>query len=326
MNKVRFRAFFLLFAPVLSVACAVTACRQRRRPLYEVIPKAQAHVYWQAVHAGALKAAQEASVDIIWNGPATESDYSGQIVITEDSINRHVDGIEIAPSDKRALVPVIRQARDAGIPLTVIDSGVDTDDYVSFVATDNYGGGVLAAHRVAQILGGHGNVAVKALLPGAGSTTAREEGFKDTLAKESPEVKIVSFQYGMSDRSRSLAVTEDILTAHPTLDGIFASAEPGSIGAAQALKARRLAGKVKLVGFDSSTSLVEDLRGGSIDSLVVQEPFQIGYLGLKTLIDERSGRKPPKRIDLPPTLVTKDNLNEPKIMEILNPQLERYLH
>jgi ribose transport system substrate-binding protein len=237
-----------------------------------------------------------------------------------------VDGIELAPSDREALVRVIRRAREVGIPLTVIDSGVDCDDYISFVATDNYAGGVLAARRLGQILTGRGAVAVIGLLPGAASTTAREEGFKHTIAKMFPEVRIVAFQYGMSDRARSLAVTEDILTAHPELDGIFASAEPGSIGAAQALKELRLAGKVKLVGFDSSASLVDDLRNGVIDSLVVQEPFQIGYLGLKTLVDAKAGRKPSKHIDLSPTLVTKDELNEPRILQLLNPEVNRYLH
>jgi len=325
-RNVGFQWCYFSFVALLSLAGFQSACRQRRRPLYAVIPKAQAHIYWQAIHAGALKAALEANVDIIWNGPATESDYAGQIAITEDFISRHVDGIEIAPTDRDALVNAIRRARDAQIPLTVIDSGANTEDYVSFVATDNYGGGVIAARRLAEILKGHGNVAVIALLPGSGSTTAREEGFKNTIAKEFPKVKIVAFQYGMSDRSRSLAITEDILTAYPTLDGIFASAEPGSIGAAQALKERGLVGKVKLVGFDTSASLVEDLRGGVIDSLVVQDPFRIGYLGLKTLIDARAGHTPPKHIDLPPTLVTLENLSQPSIRVLVSPDVEGYLH
>jgi ribose transport system substrate-binding protein len=283
-----------------------------------VVPKAQAHVYWQAVHAGAAAAAQEAGIEIDWNGPATETDYTRQITIVDDFINRGVDGIELAPSEREALVPVIRRARQANIPVTIIDSGANTEDYLSFVATDNYGGGALAAHRLAEILGKHGEVAVITLLPGAASTMAREHGFKDTLAKEFPQIKIVAFQYGMSDRSRSLSVSEDILTAHPALAGIFASAEPATIGADQALKERGLAGKVKLVGFDSSPSLVDDIRAGIIDSLVVQQPFQIGYLGLKILIDYRAGRNPPKHIDLPPTLVTRDNLNDPKIQKLLN--------
>jgi ribose transport system substrate-binding protein len=262
---------------------------------------------------------------VAWNGPATEADFSRQIAITDDFINRHVDGILLAPTDRDALVPAIRRARQAGIPLSIFDSGANTEDYVSFVATDNYGGGVLAARRLAEILNQRGNVAMIAVMPGGASTLAREQGFRDTLAKEFPEVKLVAWQFGMSDRARSLTVTEDILTANPGLDGIFASNESSTVGAAQAVKARNLTEKVKVVGFDSSPSLVEDLRAGIIDSLVLQDPFQIGYQGLKTLLDQRAGRTPPKRVDLPPVLVTRQNIDDPKLQQLLNPDLERYL-
>lgn len=301
------------------------ACRKRQRPLYAVIPKGQAHIFWQTVHAGAAAAAQEAGVDIDWNGPATEADFARQIAITDDFINRHVDGILIAPTDRDALVPAIHRAKQTGIPVTVFDSGANTNDYVSFVATDNYGGGVLGARRLAEILHQHGKVAMIAVMPGGASTLAREDGFKETLAKEFPDVKLVAWQYGMSDRARSLSVTEDILTAHPDIDGIFASNESSTIGAAQAVKERGLAGKVKIVGFDSSPSLTDDLRAGILDSLVLQDPFQIGYQGLKTLVDYRAGRTLPKTIALPPALVTRDNLNDPKIQQLLNPDIQHYL-
>jgi ribose transport system substrate-binding protein len=301
------------------------ACRRRQQHVFAVIPKSQAHIFWQAVHAGAASAAREAQVAIEWNGPAVETDFTRQISITDDFINRHVDGILLAPTDRDALVPVIRRARQAGIPISIFDSGANTEDYASFVATDNYGGGALAGRRLAEILGKRGKVAMIAVMPGGASTLAREQGFRETLGKEFPDLKLVAWQYGMSDRARSLAVTEDILTAHPGLDGIFASNESSTIGAVQALKARGLGGKVKIVGFDSSPSLIDDLRAGVVDSLVLQDPFQIGYQGLKTILDQRAGRTPPKRIDLPPTLVTRENLSEPRIQHLLNPEIERYL-
>jgi ribose transport system substrate-binding protein len=206
-----------------------------------------------------------------------------------------------------------------------VDSGANAENYVSFVATDNYGGGVIGARRLAEILDKKGKVAMIAVAPGSASTLAREEGFKDTLKKEFSHLDLVAWQYGMSDYTRSLAVTSDILTAHPDLDGIFASNESSTVGAAQALKERGLAGKIKLVGFDSSPTLLADLKSTTIDSLVLQDPFQMGYQGLKTLIEDRAGRKPPKRIDLPPTLVTHENLSEPRIQQLVNPDLEKYL-
>lgn len=306
-------------------AAGLTACRTRHRLLYAVVPKGQANIYWQTVHAGAAEEAKEAGVDIDWNGPALETDYTQQISIVDDFINRHVDGIELAPSEKDALVPAIERARAAGIPLTIIDSGADTDDFISFVATDNYAGGVMAARRLAKILDDQGNIAVIATVPGGASTMAREQGFQDTIQKEFPKIKIVAFQYGMSDSAKALAVSEDILAAHPDLKGMFASNESSSIGADQALKERGLAGKVKIVGFDNSPTLVADLQAGVIDSLVIQDPFQIGYQGLKALVDARAGRKPPKRTDLPPVLVTRDNMNDPNIQKLLNPDIEKYL-
>ena len=298
-----FRALLLLSVLLLP------ACKTRQRPLYAVIPKGQSHVFWQTVHAGAVAASRESGVDIAWNGPALETDYTKQIAITDAFINRRVDGILLAPSEQEALVPAIQRARRAGIPLTIFDSRAQTEDYVSFVATDNYGGGVMGARRLAKILGGRGRVAMIATMPGGASTLAREKGFRDTLKKEFPEIMLVAWQYGMSEYGRSLAVTEDILTAHPALNGIFATNESSTVGAVQAVKGRGLVGKVKIVGFDSSPSLLDDLRAGTIDSIVLQDPFQMAYLGLKTLIDYRAGRKPAKRTDLPPTLVTRDNLN-----------------
>ncbi len=319
------RAALAAIGTLGAVALLLAACHRRERPLYAVIPKGQAHIFWQTVHAGAAAAAKEAGVDIDWNGPAQETNYAGQISIVDDFINRQVDGIELAPTDKDALVPVIARARQAHIPLSIIDSGANTADFVSFVATDNYGGGVMAARRLAKILNARGKVAVVAVVPGGASTIAREKGFQETLAKDFPDLKIVAFQYGMSDRARSLSVSEDILTAHPSLDGIFASNESSTIGAVQAVKERGLSGKVRIVGFDSSPSLIDDLRAGAIDSLVLQDPFQIGYQGLKVLLDERAGRTPPKRIDLPPTLISKDDLAVPRIQELLNPDIQKYV-
>jgi ribose transport system substrate-binding protein len=314
-----------MLCPCILVANWTVACRKRERPLYAVIPKGQAHIFWQTVHAGAAAAAEEARVDIAWNGPAMETDLTRQIAIVDDFINRHVDGIELAPEDREALVPTIRRAKKAGIPLTVIDSGADTEEYVSFIATDNYGGGALAARHLATLLNKKGDVAVIAVLPGAASTLAREQGFKDTVEKEFPDIKIVALQYGMSDRARSLAVTEDILSGHPTLGGIFASNEPSAIGADQAIKARGLSGKIRFVGFDSSPSLIDDLRAGTIDALVLQDPFEIGYQGLKALVDFRAGHAPSRRVDLPPILVTRENLKDSKVQRLISPDIERYL-
>ncbi len=314
-------SWLALFITVF-VSCG---CQRSNQKIIAVVPKGQAHVFWQMVQAGARAAGEKFGVKILWNGPASEIEISKQINIIEDFINRRVDGLVIAPSDEKALVPVIESASRRGIPVTIFDSGAQTEAYVSFVATDNYEGGVQAAHRMSKVMNGKGNVAIVGVMPGSASTTQRENGFKDTLAKEYPRLKIVAFQYGMSDRAKSLAVTEDILTANPNLNGIFAPSEASSIGVVQAVKIRGLSGKVKIVGFDASASLMADVQEGHIDSLVVQNPFAMGFEGVKTLCEKLRGQTPQRRVDTGVTLVTQENLSNPEIQQLINPSLEKYL-
>ncbi len=315
------RSTLLILVSLLLALGALASCQRKTQKVIAVVPKGQAHLFWQTVHAGAAAAGKEFGVEILWNGPATETEYAKQIEIVENFITRRVDGIVLAPTERVALVTVIERAQREGIPVTIFDSGANTENYVSFVATDNFAGGQTAARRLAQLLGGRGKVAVIAVIPGSASTTERERGFQETVAKEFPGIQIVALQYGMSDRARSLAVSEDILTAHPNLDGIFASNESSAVGAAQALKSRNLAGKVKLVGFDSSPSLIEDLKNGVIDSLVVQNPYRMGFEAVRSIVEHLQQKKPPKRIDSGATLVTRDNMNTPEVQKLLNPPL-----
>ncbi len=312
-------------AALVVVLLLVGGCARKEKLIIGVAPKGQAHIFWQTVHAGARAAGQELGVEIRWNGPATETEYSRQIQIVESMINGRVDGIVLAPTDRVALVGVVERAAREKIPVTIFDSGINTENYVSFVATNNYAAGQMAAQRIGATLGGKGAVAMLMNMPGSASTIEREKGFEEAMAKEFPGVRIIERQFGMSDRSQSLRVAEDILTAHPELNAIFASNEPGSVGAAQALKSRRLAGKVKLVGFDSSPTLVEDLKGGVIDALVVQDPFNIGYTAVKTVVSKLRGETPPKKIDSPARVLASADLAKPEVQKLLNPELEKYL-
>jgi ribose transport system substrate-binding protein len=316
---------FRLAVTAVTLLLANTACNRSTKLRIAVIPKGQTHIYWQSVHAGAAKAGQELGVEILWDGPAAENDLSNQIGIVENFISQHVDGIALAPAHGEALVPIVEQAAAAKIPVAIFDSGIQTDKYISYVSTDNYKGGAMAAARMAEILPKGGKIAIIATAPGGVSTVERENGFKETIAKSSPNLVVVAMQFGMSDRSKSLAVTEDILTAHPDIVGIFASNETGSIGAVQGAKSHNLAGKVKIVGFDSSPTLIEDVRAGNIDSLVVQNPFKMGYTVVQTLVDQLHGKTPEKRIDTGATLVTAANLKDAAVQDLLNPPIQKYL-
>lgn len=164
------------------------------------------------------------------------------------------------------------------------------------------------------------------VVPGSASTTARENGFMDTVKKSySDQMEVVDSKYGMSDRAMSLRVAEDLLTANPGVQGIFAANEPGAVGALEAVKARGLAGKIKIVGFDSSPSLEEGIRDGVLDSLVVQDPFSIGYQGVKTIVEKLNGKTPLNRIPTRATLITKENIDDPEIQKLLHPDIKKYL-
>ncbi|MEW6357862.1 MAG: substrate-binding domain-containing protein [Planctomycetota bacterium] len=290
-----------------------------------VIPKGTSHVFWQSVHAGAAKAGKELDVEILWDGPATEGERAEQIRIVEDMITRQVDGIVLAPLDDKSLVPVIERAQKAGIPLTIFDSGAETDQYVSFVATDNYRGGVEGAEAMAKLLNGKGSIAVVKYAPGSASTTQRESGFMETIQKKYPDIKIADAQYAGTTVSKALGVAEDILTKNPSLDGVFACNESTAVGTVQAIKARNLVGKIRMVGFDCSPQLQEALRTKVLDALVVQNPFKMGYEGVKTIVDLKGGKTPPKRIDTGVTVVTRENLDTPEVQALVNPDLDKWL-
>jgi ribose transport system substrate-binding protein len=306
-----------------ACAAAATGCRRRSERVIGVIAQGRSHLFWQSIHAGANKAAREFGVRVLWNAPTSETDYAGQLQIMQTMINRRVDAIAVAPIDKKAMVSVVERAMREGIPVIIYDTGVDTDLFVARIATDNYGGGRMAGERMGQILGGKGKVLMVACQPGAASTLAREQGFEDVLREKFPGIRIADKRFGMSDFAKSLAVAENMLTAHPDADGMFASNETGSVGAAQALKARR--SKTKLVGFDWSPTLLEDLRAGIIDALVVQDPFRMGYEAVKAAVIKLNGGTPQKIQNLPPRLVTRENLDDPDVQRQLNPDLKKYL-
>ena len=309
---------------ICLVACTLASCNRRHVTTIAVIPKASADIFWQSVHAGAAKAGQDNHIHILWDGPPNETDIATGMQIVETMINRKVDAIALSPSDRSAFKIVVDRAAAAGIPVVIYDSAIDTDKYFSYVATDNYLGGQMGADRLGLILHGKGKIVMVKTTPGGASTTAREDGFRNEIRTKFPQIQILDERFGMASIAQSINVTENMMTAHPDLDGMFCSNESGSEGAAQALKARH--SKLKLVGFDSSPMLINELKAGWIESLVIQDPFKMGEIA--TLQAVKALRREPaeKKIFLPPHVVNLENLNEPAIQLQLHPDLDRYLN
>ena len=298
----------------------LAACRRSRQKIIGVIPKATSHLFFVSVHAGVDRAARDLHVDVIWNGPTDETDYTRQIEIVDAMVARQVDALAISATDERALVAPLERALKAGIPITIFDSAVNIDQYVSFVATDNHGAGCTAARTLAGLIHAKGKVGMVMQKPGGTSTVLRERGFDETIRQEFPGIQIAARQYGMADPAKSRAAAENILTAHPDLAGLFASSEAASLGSIQAVRSRNLAGKVKLVTFDFSETHVEALKDGTIDVMLVQDPFRIGYEAVKSLAEKLGGQTPVRRLDLPARVIVKADLDKLEVRALLSPE------
>lgn len=307
---------------VIAVASLMVSCqRQPAQKTIGVVPKGANHIFWKTVHAGAVKAAAEAGYGVEWNAPTLEIDSSRQIEIVESMVNRKLAGIVLAPVDRKALVSIVERAAREGVPVSIFDSAIDTDKRISYVATNNEEGGRIAARRLGEKIGGKGKVAVIGFMPGSASTMERESGFEDEMKKTFPGVQVLGVRFGMADRAKSMAETENILTAHPDLAGVFADNESSSAGAVQALKGRN-ARKVTMVAFDASDHLVRDCEEGWIDSIVVQDPFKMGYESTRALARHLAGEKVEPLIDSGVRLLRREDMAKPEVRAFLFPKLE----
>ena len=299
-----------------------------------VIPKGTTHEFWKSIHAGAVKAERELNekgvkTEIIWKGPLKEDDRDQQIQVVENFMSLRVSGIVLAPLDSQALVKPVENAIQAKVPVVIFDSGLKSDQYVSFVATDNYKGGQLAGERLGQLLGGKGNVILLRYAVGSASTEAREAGFLDTLKTKFPDLKLISSdQFAGPTRETGYQASQNLLNRFGNeVNGIFCPCEPPTIAMAKALRdIGKAGGKVMMVGFDSGSQSVLDLKNGDVQGLVVQNPVLMGYLGVMTMVQHLRGEKVEKRIDTGVVLATPENMEQPAIKELLYPPIAKYLN
>ncbi len=297
-----------------------------------VIPKGTTHEFWKSIHAGANKASQELSaqgtqVDVIWKGPLREDDREQQIQVVEGFVSQGVDGIVLAPLDNHALVRPVEEARRAGVPTVIIDSGLESTQIATFVATDNRKGGSLAADRMGELLNGKGKVLLLRYMEGSASTQDREAGFVERLKEKYPGIELISSgQYAGATRDTAKRASENLLTSFADqVQGIFTPNESSTAGMLLALQDINKAGKITFVGFDASDTFIEAMKAKQLHGIVVQNPFNMGYLGVRSMVDVLQGKTVEKRIDTGVTMVTLDNMNTPEIQTLLHPPLAQYL-
>lgn len=321
----------LLFLALVVAACGRTGGVAPKFSI-AVIPKGTTHEFWKSIHAGAVKAAREyaqqgTNIDLIWKGPLREDDREQQIQVVEGFMSQGVNGIVLAPLDFKALVRPVEEAERAGIPTVVIDSALASDRIVSFVATDNLKGGEIAADRMNALLGGKGKVLLLRYQEGSASTTDRENGFLRRMKAAYPTLQIISSdQYAGATRDTAKRASENLLNRYAgELQGIFCVNETATAGMLLALQDVERAGTVTFLGFDSTEAFIDAMRRGQLHGIVLQNPFYMGYLGVKTMVDHLQGKPAEKRIDTGVTMITPQNLDDPKSRELLHPPIDEYL-
>ena len=322
-----------LFCWFALTAIAISATHAAEKPyVIAVIPKGTTNEFWKAVNAGAFKARDElrgkgVPVEVIWKGPLKEDDREQQIQVVENFISRRLNGIVLAPLDSRALVQPVAAAAQAKIPVVIMDSGLNSDRYVSFVATDNFKGGVMAGEHLARLLDGKGSVILLRYQVGSASTEEREAGFLEALQRH-PEIKVISSnQHAGPTRDTAYRASQNLLSRYGReVDGVFCPCELPSGAMAMALRdIGRAGGKVKMVGFDAGSKSIEDLRNGDIQGLVVQDPVGIGYESVLTMVRHLKGEKVERRIGTRVALITRETMDQPEMKELLAPDLSQWL-
>jgi ribose transport system substrate-binding protein len=327
-------------AGALALASLLAGCRSGERPggpssgalRIAFVPKSTTLEFWRTIHAGAVKATRDLhargiEVDLLWKGPLREDDREQQVQVVESFTSQKVDGIVLAPLDDTALVRPVEEAKRLGIPTVIVDSGLATNEIVSFVATDNFKGGQLGADELGRLLQGKGKVLLLRYQVGSASTTAREEGFLARLKEAWPGLQLISSdQHAGATRDTAKSAAENLLNRFGRdLDGVFVVNESATTGMLLALQDSGLSGKVKFVGFDGSPTFVQALRAGQMDGFVLQNPFRMAGLAVETLVDHIRGKTVPKRIDTDVVVVTPANLETPEMRQLLEPPLDEYL-
>jgi ribose transport system substrate-binding protein len=304
-----------------AMTCAMfSAYAQAEGGEIAVIVKTANSNYWQNVQKGATAAMADAKgYTMTFQGPAAESAIADEVNMVENAVNRHVAGIVLAPSDPDALVPAMKKAWEAHIPVVLIDSSVSDSGkqyYQSFLSTDNAKAGELCAKAMIDRVGQNGKVAIMSYVPGAGSEVGRVGGFRKYIAAHS-KLQVVGPFYSQSQMANALNQTTDVLSANPDLKGIFGANEPTAVGMGRALQQSGKGGKVVAIGFDGNQDLQGFVRDGTIQAIAVQSSYQMGYKGIQTLVSVIERKSVSKQVDTGVMMVEKQNLDSSEAKNVL---------
>lgn len=285
-----------------------------------ILPKAFIGDFWKSVEMGTQSAAEELGVTITFDGPDTETSLEQQIKLIENAINKKADVIAVAPLDSIGIVPVIENAHEAGIKIITFNSKLESDIPLTHIATDNWAAGEMAGKALGEALGGKGKFAIVGAVESVKNNRDRSDGAADYIAKNFPDMELITIQYTDGDLNRSLAVASDIITANPDIAGFFSNNETTTIGVATILQEKGLVGKIKHVGFDATNQTAGFLRDGTTLAIVSQVPFNMGKLAVEKALAAYNGEELDSQYDSGVALVTPENVDTDEMQSIINPQ------
>ncbi|HEY8577784.1 MAG TPA: ABC transporter substrate-binding protein [Devosia sp.] len=280
-----------------------------------LISKGFQHQFWQAVKAGADKAAAEFGANVTFEGPETESQVDRQLDMLAAALSRQPDAIGLAALDSQAATPLLEQAKGANIPIIAFDSGVDSDIPLTTATTDNVAAAALAADKMAELIGGEGKVAVVAHDQTSRTGIDRVEGFTNRIEEAYPDIEVVSVQYGGGDQLQSTEITKSILLANPDLKGIFGANEGSVLGVANGKQ--ELGSNIVVIGYDSGAAQKAFIESGVITGSITQNPVGIGYETVKAAISALKGETLPPVIDTGFFYYDKSNMADEEIAAVL---------
>jgi ribose transport system substrate-binding protein len=287
------------------------------KPYIPVISKGFQHQFWQAVKAGSEKAAKDFNVDITFEGPESEAMVDKQVEMFQTALDKKPAAICLAAVDSKAFQPLLEKAKAANIPVIGFDSGVDSDIPVATAATDNIAAAAYAADKMAELIGGKGEVAVIAHDQTSRTGIDRVAGFTDQVKNKYPDITVVDVQYGGGDQLKSTDLAKAIIQAHPNLKGFFGANEGSIIGVLNAVKELGMEGKIVVIGYDSGQQQMDAIRAGTEAGAITQDPIGIGYKCVEAAVKAMKGESLPKNIDTGFHWYDKTNIDDPTIAPLL---------
>jgi ribose transport system substrate-binding protein len=326
MSKKLFVMVSLLLVVAMLAACAPAAApatqapaaqQPAAKPYIPVISKGFQHQFWQAVKAGSEKAAKDFNVDITFEGPETEAMVDKQVEMFQTALDKKPAAICLAAVDSKAFIPLLEKAKAAGIPVIGFDSGVDSDIPVATAATDNIAAAAAAADKMAELVGGSGEVAIIAHDQTSRTGIDRVKGFTDQIKAKYPNITIVDTQYGGGDQLKSTDIAKAVIGAHPNLKGYFGANEGSIIGVLNAAKELNMGGKLVIIGYDSGKQQKDAIRSGFQAGAITQDPIGIGYKCVEAAVKAMKGESLPKNIDTGFKWFDKTNIDDPAIAAVL---------